>query len=220
MPAPAPGPLLAIDSGSPLLSVAVGWPDDLLATHCSRASRSSTTLMRLLDATLAEARVDPASLGGVLVLSGPGSFTGLRVGMSVAIGLHQAIGLAAGALPTFTALTRQAPEPSRPIMALVKALRSEWHVQTVAGPGQPPGPAARMSDSKLLEQTSCQLVGFDTEELAGRSPEGSELTWISPRPLAEVALDLADLADWSVDALTSPVYMAPPPVRRAARRNL
>lgn len=172
--------------------------------------------MRLLDTTLTDAGVDPVALGGVLVLSGPGSFTGLRVGMSIALGLHQAIGLATATLPTFTALARWAPDSGRPILALVKALRSEWYVQTISRAGEPPSAPRRVSDAQLLEQTACQFVGFDTEPLAERSPEDAELTWIVPGPLAEVALELTDVADWSLDALTSPTYMAPPPVRITA----
>jgi len=134
--------------------------------------------------------------------------------MSVAMGLHQAVGLAAGTLSTFLALASRAPDPHRPVLAVVRALRSEWYVQTVHGQAEPPVPAERWSDSQLLRITDTQIVGFGLRDLKERSSASPELPWISPGPLAEAALQLADSADWRPQALTTPAYLAPPPVYR------
>ena len=118
--------LLIIDSSSPLLSVAVGRPPLALVELESHSSRSSTALMSLIDDCLGQSRIALAHLGGVIVLSGPGSFTGLRVGMSIALGFHQALGLRAGTISTFIGLASQAPDPNKPCLAMVRALRGEW----------------------------------------------------------------------------------------------
>lgn len=47
-------------------------------------NRQAETILPAVDALLAEVKKTPADLTGVLVISGPGSFTGLRVGIAVA----------------------------------------------------------------------------------------------------------------------------------------
>lgn len=214
MPPLPSGPLLAIDSGSPLVSVAVGRPDRTESVRQSRSSRSSTTLMRLIDTCLGEAAIDAASLGGVLVLSGPGSFTGLRVGMAVAMGLHQALGLAAGTVSTFAVLAQHAPRRDRPVHAAVRALRTDWYVQSFDRPGGAAHRPQRLVDRELLEVEGSQIVAFGFEALLEGQDLPAASSWSTPGALAEAALCLAELADWDARSLTRPAYLAPAPVHR------
>ena len=92
--------LLAIDSASPRVSVALGELGAdlrLLATRDEVVERSSTRLLQLIREVLEEAGKKPQDLEGLLALSGPGSFTGLRIGLSTAFGFHQALGIPAAA---------------------------------------------------------------------------------------------------------------------------
>lgn len=216
MPTLPSGPLLAVDSGSPLVSVAVGRPELSPIVRESWSSRSSTALMRLVDSCLHESALEPAELGGVLVLSGPGSFTGLRVGMAVAMGLHQALGLAAGTLSTFPALAHQAPVADRPVHAAVRALRTDWYVQRFDRPGGVGATSERVVDDDLLRLTDSQLVGFGLDRLIEDSALQPASPWSQPGPLAASALQLAAAANWDAASLTRPAYLAPPPVHRRA----
>jgi tRNA threonylcarbamoyl adenosine modification protein YeaZ len=188
--------LLIIDSASPLLSVAVGQPPVPLVELESRSSRSSTALMSLIDDCLGRSEVTLARLCGVVVLSGPGSFTGLRVGMSIALGFHQALGLHAGTISTFIALASQAPDPNEPCLALVRALRGEWFAQRfLPGLIADQGPF-RIHDEALSKRTE-QIVGFGLDQ--------------EPAPLAGPSLALAAHFNWDTASLTRPAYLAPPP---------
>ncbi len=89
-------PLLAIDTSVPVARVAVfdmdaphGGEGDaaLLAAGEQAATRHSSSLLPLCDRVLRAAQVPAASLAAIACGSGPGSFTGLRVGLSVAKGL-------------------------------------------------------------------------------------------------------------------------------------
>src|SRR5690349_11216019 len=100
-----PGLLLAIDAASPRVSVAVGRGEEVLSERAVEIGRSSGRLMDLIGEVLAEAGARPADLGGVVALRGPGSFTGLRVGLATALGLHQALGVRATALSTLHVLS-------------------------------------------------------------------------------------------------------------------
>jgi tRNA threonylcarbamoyl adenosine modification protein YeaZ len=130
------GLLLALDSGSPVVSVAVGRGGVVLAERAVALERSSTQLLALVAEALAAAGARPADLDGVVALAGPGSFTGLRVGLATALGLYQGLGVRAQALPTLTALAAaSAAPPGSLVIAAVDALRGEWSAQAFrAGP--------------------------------------------------------------------------------------
>lgn len=194
-------PLLVVDSSSPLLSVAIGRSAVADLELESLSSRSSTALMGLIDDCLTGAEVELAQLGGVIVLSGPGSFTGLRVGMSIALGFHQALGLPAGTLSTFIALANRVPRPDRPILAVVRALRGEWFAQRFLSGLAVDGEPFRIRDTELASRTE-QLVGFGLEKVA---------TAEDPGALAGAALALTAHFDWDPASLTRPAYLAPPP---------
>ena len=127
--------LLALDTGSPQVSVALGRGSQVLAERSVEIDRSSGRLLEMIAEVLAEAGAKPADLGGVLALQGPGSFTGLRIGLATALGLHQALGVPATAISTLRVLAARAAEPGT-IVAAVDALRGEWSAQAFRG-GEP-----------------------------------------------------------------------------------
>jgi tRNA threonylcarbamoyl adenosine modification protein YeaZ len=130
------GLVLALDAGSPMVSVAVGRGGEVLAAGAVALQRSSTQLLALVAEVLGAAAAEPADLAGVVALAGPGSFTGLRVGLATALGLVQGLGVRAQAVPTLAALAAasEAP-PGSLVIAAVDALRGEWSAQAFrAGP--------------------------------------------------------------------------------------
>jgi tRNA threonylcarbamoyladenosine biosynthesis protein TsaB len=79
--------------------------DVVLAEAVHRETRSHTaSLPGLVDGVLARAGVDIADLDAIAVSIGPGSFTGLRVGLGLAKGIAYAGGLRLVAVPTLEAL--------------------------------------------------------------------------------------------------------------------
>lgn len=77
--------LLAFDTSSEVLSVALFDGDKLLGEMKSGSfTRHSASLTPALEAALKAHRVKPSMLGAVAVGLGPGSFTGLRVGVAAA----------------------------------------------------------------------------------------------------------------------------------------
>ncbi|HEX2164131.1 MAG TPA: tRNA (adenosine(37)-N6)-threonylcarbamoyltransferase complex dimerization subunit type 1 TsaB [Thermoanaerobaculia bacterium] len=106
----APGPILAVDSASPVVSVAVAVGGAVRAERAVEIGRSSERLLAMIDEVLREAGVDgPRGLAGIVALAGPGSFTGLRVGLATVLGLHQATGVPAAAVPTLPVLAAAVP---------------------------------------------------------------------------------------------------------------
>lgn len=88
--------LLAIDTSTPLVSVAVCTPDDaavLAAADSSRPLAHGESLAPLVHQVLHEAGLQPESLTLIGVGTGPGPFTGLRVGLVTARMLGLALGV-------------------------------------------------------------------------------------------------------------------------------
>jgi tRNA threonylcarbamoyladenosine biosynthesis protein TsaB len=86
---------LAIEAATERVEVLVRGPDGVALAHETEAVGHGHTrrLAPLVARTLERARVDPGQLGWVAADLGPGSFTGVRVGLATA----HALGLAAGA---------------------------------------------------------------------------------------------------------------------------
>lgn len=106
IPAPQPtaiAPLLAIDSASEQAGLALF--DGIACTELSwHAGRSQTTaLLAEIQHLLALNGLEPGNLGAVAATIGPGTFNGLRVGLSVAKGLVLGLGVPLIGVPTLAA---------------------------------------------------------------------------------------------------------------------
>jgi tRNA threonylcarbamoyladenosine biosynthesis protein TsaB len=85
--------LLALDSAFACVSAAV-WADGKILAARARALATghAEALLPLIEATLAEAGMQPLELNRIAVTLGPGHFTGLRAGIAAAQGLIVATG--------------------------------------------------------------------------------------------------------------------------------
>jgi len=80
--------LLSLDTTSELQTVALGEPGRLWALSLDRIRTSHTeTLLAHIDAVLRRHRLTGPELAGIAVVTGPGSFTGIRIGLATALGL-------------------------------------------------------------------------------------------------------------------------------------
>jgi tRNA threonylcarbamoyl adenosine modification protein YeaZ len=86
-------------------------------------------LMAVIDAALKAAGTRYVGLGAIAVSVGPGSFTGLRVGVSTARGLALALKIPAIGVTTLEALAAEAAAsfPGRAVLAALDAGREEIH---------------------------------------------------------------------------------------------
>jgi tRNA threonylcarbamoyladenosine biosynthesis protein TsaB len=109
-------PILAIDTCGPSGSVALGrlaGRDLEVFGHTELEGRTySVTLIPAVRGLLAAAQLDLRDLGGIVVLHGPGSFTGVRVGLSAVKGLASAHDTPVVAFSRLLVLSRKAGVPS------------------------------------------------------------------------------------------------------------
>lgn len=79
---------LAVDSAGKAAGIAVLWEDALIyESYLDAGLTHSETLLPMLKSAFAAAGIAPADVGLYAVSAGPGSFTGLRIGMALAKGL-------------------------------------------------------------------------------------------------------------------------------------
>ncbi len=120
---------LAFDAGSPCASAAVAHSGALLA-EVAGESRSGPSQLHQIDDCLRRAGIAAGELAGIVALSGPGSFTGIRVTLATALGLRAALAAPVLSLTNLAGLALSAvPEETPRILALIDALRDEWFVQ-------------------------------------------------------------------------------------------
>lgn len=95
-------------------------------------------LLPMVDAVMAEAGVDYAEVRAVIATAGPGSFTGLRVGLAAAQGLGLAIGCPVLAVSSFAAWAMDAGGAVR---VALDSRRGDSFVQDFDAAGNPAGAA-------------------------------------------------------------------------------
>ena len=96
---------LAFDTATSVATAALVRDGEVLGERASRAVR----VLADADDLLREAGKDRSELGGIVVGVGPGSFTGLRLGIAAARGLAFALDLPVAGVSTLDALAAGAP---------------------------------------------------------------------------------------------------------------
>ena len=143
--------VLSIDTAAPRLQLALSDGERVELLLEDMAQGQAERLFPALDDLLARAGHVYADLTRIAVTTGPGSFTGLRIGLSAARGLGLALDLPVVGVPSLLALSLAAP-PGDPVAVLLDARRDEAYLQLFAAPGEPAGPAMLlpMADARAL----------------------------------------------------------------------
>ncbi|MBI4789621.1 MAG: tRNA (adenosine(37)-N6)-threonylcarbamoyltransferase complex dimerization subunit type 1 TsaB [Chloroflexi bacterium] len=121
--------LLAIDTATRLASIALYDGDGVHGEATWRARENHTVeLLAQIARLVGLARVAKGNVRAIAVALGPGSFTGLRVGLSVAKGLAFGGQVALLGIPTLDALALAHSFQPLPIWALIAAGRGRYSV--------------------------------------------------------------------------------------------
>ena len=203
------GTLLAIDTSGATASVAV-YHDQVLAEAVWQSGRShSAQLIPMMDVLMKLARTERSDLAAIAVASGPGSYSGLRVGVSTAMGLALALGIGVVQVPTLDVIAWAQSgassgdgKPSRPIRAAIEVGRGHYGTARFRHVGQQLERETRIETvglGELLEQVSAErsVLAVDLDRQAQEQIErqyGSRLDLVSPAASARRAGFLAELA--------------------------
>lgn len=118
--------LLAVDTSTRSCSIAVACGGRPPVAQFEPFPRThSAHLMQMIARALGRVGLTPAKLDGLAVTVGPGSFTGLRIGISTVKGLAFARGLPCVGVSSLAALAAACPVSPQPICALMDARKGQ-----------------------------------------------------------------------------------------------
>lgn len=130
MSADGDGPILALDASTLSASAVLAGPGDTAWERWEQApgTRGTAELAAALADLLAARDLSPGDLAGLVVGTGPGSYTGLRAAIALVRGVAMPLGLPLAGVPSVAAaalgLLRAHPEVER-VVTLVDARRDE-----------------------------------------------------------------------------------------------
>ncbi len=190
--------ILAFDTATDLATSALVADGVVLDERVS----GSRLLLADVDELLREADLVAADLTGIVVGTGPGSFTGMRIGLSVARGLGLALGIRVAGVSTLDALAA-GDARSFPV---IDARRGEVFV---------PGPAA-VRPEDLVPPPGTLCVGSGARRyrdlLVAR---GADVPAEDSRlHIPHAALHVSLARDFGPADLVEPVYVRPPDAER------
>ncbi len=135
--------------------------------------RHAERLLPMIEEILAETDVAFADLDRLAVCVGPGSFTGLRVGVAAMRGLALALDVPLIAMTVFECLAHPHME-GKPVLVVLDARREEVYAQLFAADGQPSGAAAVLPPHRaadLARRDRAALVGTGAQLVASEAPD-------------------------------------------------
>jgi tRNA threonylcarbamoyladenosine biosynthesis protein TsaB len=199
---PTPG-LLAIDTSTDQAGIALVTPGGIV-THSWPAARAhTTTVLPEIDRLVREHGMVPADITGIAVATGPGTFTGLRVGVAITKGIVAASQVPLVGIPTLDIVF--ARHPGEDIVAVLPAGRGRVVWQQA---GEAPGNStiAELVDV-LRGMTGTPLVGeLSTDQLEALQSAGIHVVPEFRDPAVLLYLGAARIAAGGLD---DPVSLEP-----------
>ena len=118
--------VIAIDTSTEYLALGISEDQRILSAQKILLERKhSTDLLPILEKTLKKLRLSIRGIDGFIVGLGPGSFTGLRVGISIVKVMAVALGKPIVGVPTLDCLAEAAPGEGDRVAPLVDAKRQQ-----------------------------------------------------------------------------------------------
>ncbi|HEV7123404.1 MAG TPA: tRNA (adenosine(37)-N6)-threonylcarbamoyltransferase complex dimerization subunit type 1 TsaB [Rhodanobacter sp.] len=152
--------LLAIETATESCSVALVHGDELIARSEIAPRRHTDLVLPMADALLAEAGIGRHALDAIAVGRGPGSFTGVRLAVSLAQGMALALDLPVITISSLAALALEAPEEEgTAILAVIDARMGEIYAASYR----------RDDDGGLVELDAERIATADTLHLPAAS---------------------------------------------------
>jgi tRNA threonylcarbamoyladenosine biosynthesis protein TsaB len=202
--------VLAFDCAVSGLGVAVLRDGVVLSSLREEGREQAARLLPAIAAAMEQAGVERRALSLVAVTTGPGSFTGVRVGLAAARGLAMALGIPLAGIATTTVLLAQAAVQDRLVVAALDSHLGDWFCAIRAG-DQAPFLASTADLAARLAGRPCLIVGPEAAALAPLLPDAQpQVALPDAAILARLALE-EGVENWTVrnrtEGLPRPLYL-------------
>lgn len=178
----------------------------------------SERLLPIVDRLLDGAGWKKTDLEAVGFVDGPGSFTGLRIGLSTALGLQAGLGLKLAAAGTFESLAETASGQGKPVICLEDARIGQFYAALYDAAGTPD---SRLPEGAYPEATVRRFIAPDVLR-AGRGWNSRNGAVFGPLPadidapgiaaIARIIHRKAGAGAWSGPDSVRPRYLGISPV--------
>ncbi|MHB1354760.1 MAG: tRNA (adenosine(37)-N6)-threonylcarbamoyltransferase complex dimerization subunit type 1 TsaB [Anaerolineae bacterium] len=195
--------LLAIDTSTRWASLALYDGTGIIAETNWRCWGNHTIeVLPTIAQMVKRAQAQPADIKAIAVAKGPGSFTGLRIGMSIAKGFCLALNVPVIAIPTLDIVAYAVGDPGRLVYAVLELGRNRI---CVAAYRFNDGLPVQQGDALYIASSEWQIAGTESvlvlgeisTDLAERllnQPDAGNISISSPAASARRAGFLAELA--------------------------
>lgn len=219
---PSEARILAIETATKACSVAVAQGREILGeTSLFVPQVHVERLVTMIGSLLDDVRLKHADLDAIAVSIGPGSFTGLRIGLSVAKGIAFALNKKIVAVPTLNAIARGASRfaDAKVLVPILHARGNEFYYTAAGTAGSAPGDsgAGRIAGvDNLVDEfdAGTLFVGEGARSFAqyesarDKFGEGSFVDMpASARNVAYLALERYERADFADIRTVVPLYI-------------
>jgi tRNA threonylcarbamoyladenosine biosynthesis protein TsaB len=215
--------LLAIDTSTQMVGIGLHDGKQVLSEYIWRGkARHTVELAPQIAIMMRRVEVKVEDLEGVAVALGPGSYTGLRIGLALGKGLALSRGLKLVGVPTFDIIALRQPERSAPLFVALEAGRGRivgmWYKWSRKS-WRPDGEMLITSWEKFVQDTSelCAVCG-EISPVARRLLDDHDRFQIgSPASCLRRPSDLAEIALYRMRSKRrvkpqpiTPIYSAAP----------
>ena len=198
--------ILAIECTHAALSVAVKKAVEVTEVKSEDWRKAAEALVPLIEEAMAQSGLDKQDLDSIAISAGPGSFTSLRIGMSVAKGIAYGLGIPLIPVATMPAMAASFVAGAGSVMAVIQARKGEyyyavysseqlssgvWHDDIQRGSAIDVVTAAAKRGSVVVSRQLDELLPL----LAGRGVVYAAADFFSARSLLQAAERLYERAD-------------------------
>lgn len=147
--------LLAIETSTEACSVALVHGDEVIARSEVAPRRHAELVLPMADAMLAEAGLGRHALDAIAVGRGPGAFTGVRLGVSLAQGMALALDRPVVTVSSLAALALEATSDDAAILAVIDARMGEIYAASYRRDGK--GGLIPLDEERVCHPAALQL---------------------------------------------------------------
>ena len=164
-------PVLAFDTALNGCVVAVLCTDGRTVTRVLQTEREQAAkLIPLIQQAMEEAECDYTDLGLVVTTVGPGSFTGLRIGLSTARSFGAALDIPVQGVNTLEAMAVTCGI-NEDVLVLLETKRADYYAQNFSKDGQSQGQPSCTNVQEILARADRIICGDATERLKREAGE-------------------------------------------------
>jgi tRNA threonylcarbamoyladenosine biosynthesis protein TsaB len=203
--------ILAFDTSMAACSAAVGDGGCILSHRFeAMATGQAERLAPMIADVMKEAAMSFGELQRILVTTGPGTFTGVRIGLSMARGFGVSLEVPVVGLDTLAAIACNDPSRDLPLAVVADARNDEFHV-AVFDDAPNPRMVRRAELPSVLPQAPFRLLGSGADMIIAQFPQ-AQRSAAGDLPVARNFMSAAAALD-PASHPSDPLYLRQPDIK-------